>query len=163
MAFAATTAWAAVTFNPADGTGFVGKGDLQLAFGWNNAQAQSSVGSVTYRYDGTEVYTAVCTWTTGEGTRGEQTHNVSHTKSAGISGTVLFDARKNSQGQITGVMLNGYYGQVTELGTAPVVGDPCPGNPGTDGVWTSVTLTSASVGLYATYNGTSVKIWPPAI
>ena len=34
-----TAALATVTFDPATGIGFVGKGDVQLAFGWNNATA----------------------------------------------------------------------------------------------------------------------------
>jgi Spy/CpxP family protein refolding chaperone len=32
--------FAAVTFNPSTGIGFVGKGDVQNAFGWNNADLQ---------------------------------------------------------------------------------------------------------------------------
>lgn len=32
------SALATVTFDPGTGTGFVGKGDVQNAFGWNNAQ-----------------------------------------------------------------------------------------------------------------------------
>lgn len=163
MTFAATTAWAAVTFNPADGTGFVGKGDLQLAFGWNNAQAQSLIPYVTYRYEAVAVYTAVCTWTTGEGTRGERTHNVSHKKAIGVTGQVESETRKNNQGHITGVMLLGYQGDAGEIGIPPVVGAPCPGNQGHDGVWSSVSFTSGSTALSAIYNSTPVKIWPPAV
>jgi hypothetical protein len=31
-----------VTFNETNGTGFVGKGDVQVAFGWNNKQLQTN-------------------------------------------------------------------------------------------------------------------------
>jgi hypothetical protein len=36
----ASVALAAVTFNPMTGEGFVGKGDVQLIYGWNNQQLQ---------------------------------------------------------------------------------------------------------------------------
>jgi opacity protein-like surface antigen len=42
LATISTAAVAAVTFDPATGTGFVGKGDIQLAFGWNNKAAQDN-------------------------------------------------------------------------------------------------------------------------
>lgn len=163
LVFAASSAWATVTFNAADGTGFVGKGDLQLAFGWNNAQAQLHIPRVTFKYELSETYTAVCSWTTGEGTRGERTHNVPRTRSIDVNAQIAFDTRQNTQGQITGVRLLGYQGDVREVQAAPVVGEPCPGNQGHEGVWTSVEITSSSTGLYAIYNSTPVKIWPPAV
>ena len=158
---AAGIASATVTFAPETGIGFVGKGDVQLAFGWNNAQLQSRAAGLTFTFEASESYTAVCTWTTGEGTRGEKTHNVKHTKSVGVTGDVAYDAR--SRNQITGFNLTGYAGTPTSLGEVPVLNGPCPGNPGTDGVWTSVALTSSSVALNAVYSGVAVKIWPPAI
>ena len=42
LLFAVAIASASVTFNPATGTGFVGKGDVQLAYGWNNKQLQDN-------------------------------------------------------------------------------------------------------------------------
>lgn len=42
----ATVAIAAVTFDPVTGTGFVGKGDVQTAFGWNNQQLQQNADGV---------------------------------------------------------------------------------------------------------------------
>jgi len=158
---AAGLASATVTFNPETGTGFAGKGDVQLAFGWNNAQLQARAAGVTFTYVASEVYTAVCTWTTGEGTRGEQTHNVGHTTTVGVAGTIAYDVRVRNQ--ITGFNLTGFSGTPTSTGSVPVVGGVCPGNQGTDGVWTSVSLTSSSVALNAVYSGLAVKIWPPAI
>ena len=46
----ATTAQAAVTFDPETGTGFVGKGDVQVAFGWNNAQFQANATGLSFAY-----------------------------------------------------------------------------------------------------------------
>lgn len=154
LAFA-TPAAAAVTFDPATGTGFVGKGDVQLAFGWNNAALQGNAGGVTFSYTTADSYDAVCTWVTGEGTRGEKTHNVTHSTTTEVAGQVAYDARTHKQ--IDGFLLTGY-GTVTESGDIPVVGGACPGNEGTDGTWTSVTQTGSSAGLYTTYGTTTVQI-----
>jgi hypothetical protein len=157
----ATAAGATVTFNPSTGTGFVGKGDVQLAYGWNNATLQKNASGIGFVYVAQETYTAVCTWTTGEGTRGEQTHNVNHRTTTGISSTIAYDPRVRNQ--ITGFTLTGILSTTTEVGTVPVVGGACPGNQGTDGVWTSVALTASTVELDVTYQGLNpVKIWPPA-
>lgn len=156
VAAIATAAYATVTFDPNTGTGFVGKGDLQLAFGWNNAAAQQNIPSVTFTYASQETYTAVCTWTTGEGTNGERVHNVDHNKTVGVSGQVQYSVRQHQQ--IDGIYLTGFTGTLSESGTVPVVGGPCPGNPGTDGTWSSVTLTSSSGGLYANWGGQSVLL-----
>jgi hypothetical protein len=145
-----------VSLDPASGIGFVGKGDVQTAFGWNNKQLQTNAGGVTFAYIAEEEYSAVCEWTTGEGTKGEQTHDVAHSRSTSVAAQVGYDARVKSQ--ITGFILNGY-GAVSEDGAVPVVGGPCPGNPGTDGVWVSVELLSSSGGLYANYGGQGVLIW----
>lgn len=37
---------AAVQFDPVSGTGFVGKGDVQTFFGWNNQQLQKNADKV---------------------------------------------------------------------------------------------------------------------
>ena len=158
---AAGIASATVTFQPETGVGFAGKGDVQLAFGWNNAQLQSRASGVTFTFEASETYTAVCTWTTGEGTRGERVHNVNHKRSVGVFGSVAYDARVRNQ--ITGFNLTGYAGNPVSTGEVPVLNGACPGNAGTDGVWTSVSLTSSSVALNAVYSGVAVKIWPPAV
>lgn len=148
----ATPASAAVTFNSADGTGFVGKGDVQLAFGWNNSALQKNAAGISFSYDAEDTYSGVCTWTTGEGTKGEKTHNVSHKRKTSVASNVAYDPRVKNQ--ITGFNLTGF-GATTTSGEVPVVGEACMGNPGHDGVWTSVTPISSSGGLYVTYSGTS--------
>lgn len=156
-AAATVVAYAAVTFDPATGLGFVGKGDLQTPWGWNDAKLQNSAAGVSFYYHTyqTGSYSAVCTFTTGEGTRGERTHNVAHSKDVvgSIESTVLHDARKNSQGKVTGFNLTGLGTGTSTVssGSIPVVGEPCPGNQGHDGVWTSVTALSSTSGggLYA--------------
>ncbi|MEV6871975.1 hypothetical protein [Amycolatopsis sp. NPDC051128] len=148
----------AYTLDQATGTGFVGKGEVQTPFGWNNAKLQANAAGVSFSYDATGTYSAVCTWTTGEGTRGENTHNVSHSTSTSVASAVAYDARVKNQ--ITGFTLKGF-GITTTTGTVPVVGGACPGNPGTDGTWTSVEQTgSTGGGLYAHYGALSTLLTP---
>ena len=155
----AVPASAVVTFDPATGTGFVGKGDVQTVFGWNNQQLQSKASGVTFSYDALDVYSAVCTWTTGEGTKGEKTHNVSIPRHAGVNSSITYDARTHKQ--IDGFTLTGF-ADTTTTGTVPVVGAPCVGDDGIDhnGVWTAVSLTSSDSTLSTVYGGNSVVIWP---
>lgn len=149
-------AFAAVTFDSATGTGFVGKGDVQLAFGWNNKQLQDNAGGVTFKYEFTETYEAVCTWTTGEGKKGEKTHNVSHTTSSSVASTLDYEPR--TKNQISGFSLNGIKATI-EFGTVPEVGQGCMGNEGHDGVWTSVSKATSTGGLFVTYGGNSAPLW----
>jgi hypothetical protein len=152
------TAYAAVTFNSATGSGFVGKGDLQTPWGWNDPTLQANAAGIEFYYatSSTSSYSAVCEFTTGEGTRGQRTHEVTHRQDvvAAVNSAVAYEARKNSQGKVTGFNLTGFGATTTtSSGSVPVVGGPCPGNEGHDGVWTSVTLLSASStggGLFAT-------------
>jgi hypothetical protein len=148
-------ATAAVTFDSATGKGFVGKGDVQLAFSWNNAQLQKNASGVTFSYNATDSYEAVCTFTTGEGTKGEKTHNVDHKRSTVVASTIAYDPRVRNQ--ITGFNLNGF-GVTTSTGAVPVVDGPCMGNEGHDGTWSSVTLVGSSGGLYVNYGGASVLL-----
>lgn len=48
----ASAAGAAVTFDPATGTGFIGKGDVQTALGWNNKALQTAEanGGIAFTY-----------------------------------------------------------------------------------------------------------------
>jgi hypothetical protein len=156
---ALVTAYAAVTFDPSTGLGFVGKGDLQTPWGWNDAKLQENAADVSFYYHSSSasVYSAVCTWTTGEGTRGEKTHNVSHNTEIvnGVLSSIVSATKKNSQNKVTGFNLLGCTTQSSTVETSevPVVGEPCPGNEGHGGTWTSVTLlssTSTPAGLYAT-------------
>jgi hypothetical protein len=145
-----------VSMNP-DGTGFVGKGDVQVVFGWNNKALQTNAAGVTFSYNSSDSYSAVCEFTTGEGTRGERVHEVTHRKTRSVSSVLDGDPRQvKGQNQFTGFILNGYIGEpATTGGALPVLGGACPGNQGTDGTWTSVTFLSSEGGLYATFGGVS--------
>ena len=49
LALGATAASASVNVDPATGSGFIGKGDVQLAYGWNNATLQTNASSVGFQ------------------------------------------------------------------------------------------------------------------
>jgi hypothetical protein len=116
------SALAAVTFDPATGTGFVGKGDVQLVYGWNNAQLQTNAPSVQFRALTTEV--SETTWTCKRDT-GEQTQERTRTTTTSTQGVVSSIARVKNQ--ITGFNLSGYSGSPTQ--TTETEGPPlgsCP-------------------------------------
>lgn len=157
VASISTAALAAVTFDPVSGMGFVGKGDVQLAYGWNNAQLQSNAAGVTFKYDSVDSYVVTCEWFTGPASN-RRSHQVDHNKSTSVLSQIAYEARKNSQGQITGFNLTGL-GATTDTGGAqPHEGDACPGNPGTGAVIIEVNDSGSTGGLYVVYGGTSVLL-----
>jgi hypothetical protein len=160
VASIATAAYASVTFDATTGTGFVGKGDVQLAFGWNNQALQANAAGVTFSYNATDSYEAVCSFTTGEGTRGEQTHNIDHNRSVTVTSSIAYEARKQTGGlgQITGFNLTGLGATTESGGEVPVVGGACMGNEGHDGLWSSVNLVSSTGGLFVNHGGASVAL-----
>lgn len=155
LLFGTTAASAAVTFDAETGTGFVGKGDVQTAFAWNNKALQDNASGVTFSYSSTDTYAATCVFVTGEGTRGEQTHTLNIPRTATVDATVAYDAR--TARQITGFTLEGFTSTVAS-GNVPVVGGVCPG-AGTNGAYTAVELVSSGDGaLVVTHGTTSVEL-----
>lgn len=151
----AVTSFASVTFDATTGKGFVGKGDVQLAFGWNNASLQNNVSGITFSYDVIDTYEVTAEWTTGEGTKGEKTHVISVPRHVSVSASIVFNARTHKQ--VDGFYLLGF-GSQTSSGSVPVVGANF--NDGNDDkTITSVTLVSSSGGgLTVNYGGTSVSL-----
>src|SRR5215204_1584872 len=107
-AFSLPTAFAAVTFDPTTGTGFVGKGDVQTALGWNNKQLQDNAGSLQFTFVSTTVTEVswICT-----NDRNENTQERERTTTTDTSGVVSSVARERNQ--ITGFNLNGFTGTPT--------------------------------------------------
>lgn len=172
----AGTAVAAVTFDPATGTGFVGKGDVQVPFGWNDAKLQQYAGGVSFVYESEsdDEYAVTCEWDTGNK---KIVHHV-QTKTANVGSVVTYDVksatRSNPNGKVTGFKLTGLQNLAeSSNGSVPVVGASCPetGNAaGTDEAvdkritdvellssTATETLTALHTGL-----GLSAVIWPPA-
>lgn len=121
----AAPATAAVTFDPATGIGFVGKGDVQLAFNLSNSQLQAQAGSVSFAAVSTTVSEVswVCT-----NSKNENTQERERTTTTSISGVVAGVARDGKK-QVTGFNLTGYSGTPVESSSAE--GNPlnsCPTN-----------------------------------
>lgn len=152
----ATVALASVTFDPATGIGFVGKGDVQSAFGWNNAAAQQHTNEVSFVFEGTTSYSVTCEFDT------PHTHHVQvHHQTSVNSAYVDYVARMKNQ--YTGYNLTGYGATTQSDGPVPVVGAGCPGNSGLGQV-TAVEIDAAGdasgQALYVVWSGQSHKIWP---
>jgi hypothetical protein len=85
-----------------NGTGFVGKGQVQSAFKWNNAKLQQNAGGVSFSFVQAATETATCDF--------NNQHVTMHRggKRAGtISSQVAYETRKNRKGYITGFNLTG--------------------------------------------------------
>jgi hypothetical protein len=158
FAVVSTAAVASVTFDPSTGTGFVGKGDVQLVFGWNNAAAQSRSTSVTFKYQASTTYDVTIDFDTGNPLHNVTHHSVTQNTSTAVTSAIASEARKT--GQYTGWNLTGLGATTTSGDPVPNVGDSCPnGNLGTCQV-TAVTPISSVGGLYVTYGGNSVLLLP---
>ena len=159
---AATAAFAAVTFDPDTGTGFVGKGDVQQAFGWNNTQLQQNASGVTFSHVTSEERVRTCQ------TPGRPDLRLTEvvTRTTAINSQVAYETRNNKKGAITGFNLTGFGASSEETtftddeGNVITVGsNGCPEGYNPSGA----PETSSSEELIATFNGTSVPLnWPPA-
>jgi hypothetical protein len=150
--------YALVTFDPNTGTGFVGKGDVQLAFGWNNKQAQDNAKAVSFSFESDTHYDVVCYWETETG--GPQSkiieHYVTNHKNASISSSIVYDARLKNQ--YTGYNLTGFGATETTGEAVPQVGDACKQAHET-AVVTEVNVSSDSAGgLYVSFGGNKVLL-----
>ncbi|WP_142752186.1 hypothetical protein [Neobacillus piezotolerans] len=151
MGLLAGSAFAAVTFDPATGAGYVGKGDVQTAMGWNNADLQKNAGDLVFTYKTKEVYAITVTWTTGDGKRGEKTHDVEHERISSINATIDFSPKSNKQ--ISGFNLKYFTDEKEVTGKIPQVGEEFPGQSGH--IVSSVDLVSSTSGLYV--NGVQIQ------
>ena len=139
------------------GTGFVGKGELQDPWGWNNQTLQQNASGVSFSVESQGRYEYDCEWVTGEGTRGQRTHQVTHKRTSLVSSALDYETRTNQSKknvQVTGFVLTGF-SSASEPGTAlPVVGGPCLGQ-GANGTVTDVRVLDAGAGgqLLAHYPG----------
>jgi hypothetical protein len=116
----ATLAYAAVDFDPATGTGFVGKGDVQLIYGWNNKQLQENVDKV--RFQAVTKFERTATWVCSDASKSGEKEQVKNAR-----GAVTAVARLKNQ--ITGWSLNGYdpNKQSSTLTASGSIGN-CPGS-----------------------------------
>jgi opacity protein-like surface antigen len=136
------------------GFGFVGKGDVQLAFGWNNSQLQSNAAGLSFQYTLRSRYDVTCEWTTGPA-HNRKTHVVETTKNVNVNSKIDWDARRRNQ--INGFIMDGFINNGAGGQDVPVVGGSCPN--GGDGLITEVELVSeVGEGLTVKHGGTSIPL-----
>jgi hypothetical protein len=118
VATVVTVGYAAVTFDPATGTGFVGKGDVQTVYGWNNKGAQDNATLVSFSYVATAVYEQSCLKDNARTTLSN-----TFTSEVPVNSGVAYDARK--QNQYTGWNLTGLAGAGSggSVESCPAVGN----------------------------------------
>lgn len=147
IALLATAAYAAVIFDAATGVGFVGKGDVQLVFGWNNKALQDNAANVVFRAR-SEVVTEV-SWEC-KNSNNDHIQPRARTTTTSIEGVLASVARERNQ--ITGFTLTGYDGAPTmssDTDGPPV--DSCP-----SGFWSLTTPAGDPVEVGST-NGLQVS------
>ncbi|MDR7082657.1 hypothetical protein J2X01_001946 [Arthrobacter ginsengisoli] len=153
----ASPAAASVTFDPATGTGFVGKGDVQTVFEWSNKTLQTHASTVDFRVNSVNETTWTCTktLTTGNGQTKEIVQERRTTTS--VQGLVATVPRSNSNGKdgpVTGFSLQGYEGTATLETDGPAVGT-CPAAPSGFVYDQNAQTAGSGGGLEVTYDGTS--------
>jgi hypothetical protein len=150
-----------VTVDPSTGGGFVGKGDVQLVFGWNNKALQDNAGSVQFQINA-EVVTEVSWTCTNSNNENEQIRE--RTTTTSTQGVLSSVARERNQ--ITGFNLLGYDGPPT-IGASTTEGPPlnsCPSGP-----WSLTTpagdpeVVSSSGGVQVSINGTDWFNFPAPV
>jgi hypothetical protein len=102
--FAFAAAGHAAVIYDENGVGFVGKGDVQTIYDWNNTMLQDNAHLVRFRM----LVSGSASWTcTGVNPAGKTVTQSHSTESESVDAAVSFDARKNRVGQVTGFVLNG--------------------------------------------------------
>lgn len=114
------TAAATVTFNRL-GTGFVGKGDVQTAFGWNAAEFQRNASGVTFTYANDLIDVQRC-W---QWQNGEIVGFWARNRLFDEDNVETYEARRHNQ-KITGFRLTGPDLNTFSFGFDPWLGDTLP-------------------------------------
>jgi hypothetical protein len=147
VAVVATAAYAEVIFNAETGTGFVGKGDVQLAMGWNNNQLQANADGLIFSVQSVSVTTWLCYHTDNENAADQE-------RSVSVTTQGLLSHTERTRNQITGFGLDGYDGTPTVVTDGGPVGS-CP-NPNRELVEGSIEEGEAS-GFTVYVNGVALN------
>lgn len=116
LALTLSTVAAAVDFDAETGEGFVGKGDVQTALGYNNKQLQDNAEDLVFSASSVSETTWVCQRDAGTQTQERATT----TTTQGVVSKVL-----RERNQVTGFILNGYDGDPVIVHDGPDIGS-CP-------------------------------------
>jgi hypothetical protein len=106
----ATSASAEVTFNPATGTGFVGKGDVQSAFEWNDAGLQAHADGISFTFAVSATWNVPCVNNKAR----TPVFHVFKRHTSFDAGIVAHVARENPNDKVTGFILTGFDGSSSD-------------------------------------------------
>jgi hypothetical protein len=156
---AVTPANAEVTFDSVAGKGFVGKGDVQLAFGWSNQTLQMNASLVDFKYNEQAKWAVTCEYTS-ENKNFSETRAHSQTITRNLNDKLAYSGRKNSSDMLTGYHLSFSEKLVTAGSTfeIPEVGQNCEQGNDTGQV-TAVELISISKSLRVQFEDSGAVIW----
>lgn len=115
-------AHAGVIYDPATGTGFVGKGTVQNAFGWSSRTLQQQTGNLEFTASYTVTYVMHCSYTGYLNGNPVERHVERHLGESLAYGT-------RTKGQAAGFLLTGIAANTSDF-TVPRLGGTCPGFPG---------------------------------
>jgi hypothetical protein len=152
----ASSAFASVTYDAATGTGFVGKGDVQTALGYNNAQMQANADNLVFTQESETVYDIVVEWDTNEG-KNQKHHRITQKEMTTFSDVISYDAKRKNQ--VVGFDLTGVETSIVEGENVPNVGDQMNESDNVPKIVTEVTVISHTEGDLKV-NG--VSLTPPA-
>jgi hypothetical protein len=93
-----------------DGVGFVGKGDVQSVYDWNNSMLQANAHLIRFKFSGAGTASWTCE---GVNPAGNIVRSDVRDQDVRTNAHIGYDPRKNSQGQITGFILTGFKGNAT--------------------------------------------------
>jgi len=149
----------AVTFDAQTGEGFVGKGNVQAVFSWNNAVLQvcAPIGEdncVEFRAQTTTETTWQC--------RNANNQNVqSRTRTTTTSGVFDDTSREpRNQNQVTGFILTGYTGDAATETEGPPL-ESCPSGPWSLVLGSTVTVQLGLTGMEVSDLRVSPETWIP--
>jgi len=149
----------AITFDVATGDGFVGKGNVQATYGWDNALLQTcaptgDINCVEFRAQ-TETET---TWQC----RNSNNQNIQErTRTTTVSGVFDDTSREpRNQNQVTGFILTGYNGAATIETDGPPL-ESCPSGPWSLVAGSTVTMQLGLTGMAVRDLRISPETWVP--
>lgn len=149
MVVAAGAVVAAVSFDAETGKGFVGKGDVQLAFGWNNKALNTNASGVTFTGTSVTEQSWEC--------QNPKNENIQDRERTTTTQGLVSHVERDNKKQITGFILNGYDGSESTVTEGNKL-DSCPTN------WALITPAGDPVpvegagGLFVNHDGKSVQL-----